>query len=162
MADAATLTKVSERAGPSRPLAGGRLRRKVQRNVSAHGFLIGAVLCFAFFSWFPIAREIVMSFQKTSLGVTTWAGWANVSTGPKTRYSDPSPLRCCGPRRWPWRSSAGVAPRAGTFANGSMWLENSKRFARWPAMPMSIPPMSFRNWWTPPAVASKPRPLAIR
>jgi multiple sugar transport system permease protein len=77
MADAATLTKVSERARPSRPLAGGRLRRKVQRNVSAHGFLIGAVLCFAFFSWFPIAREIVMSFQKTSLGVTTWAGWAN-------------------------------------------------------------------------------------
>jgi multiple sugar transport system permease protein len=34
-------------------------------------------LCFALFSWYPIAREILMSFQKTHLGVTTWAGWAN-------------------------------------------------------------------------------------
>jgi multiple sugar transport system permease protein len=51
--------------------------RKVRRNLSAHGFLIGAVLCFAFFSWYPMVREITMSLQKTSLGVTSWAGWQN-------------------------------------------------------------------------------------
>ena len=49
----------------------------MRRNLSAHGFLIGAVLCFALFSWYPMVREIIMSFQKTHLGVTTWAGWAN-------------------------------------------------------------------------------------
>jgi len=41
------------------------------------GSLIGAVLCFALFSWYPMVREIIMSFQKTHLGVTTWAGWTN-------------------------------------------------------------------------------------
>ncbi|MGW7642369.1 carbohydrate ABC transporter permease [Streptomyces bobili] len=33
------------------------LARAVRRNLTAHGFLIGAVLCFAFFSWYPIVRE---------------------------------------------------------------------------------------------------------
>src|SRR5580658_334076 len=50
---------------------------RVQRNGSAHGFLIGAVLCFAFFAWYPMVREIIMSFQRTNLGVTSWAGWHN-------------------------------------------------------------------------------------
>jgi multiple sugar transport system permease protein len=62
----------------ARPAAAGNsLRRRVRRNLSAHGFLIGAVLCFAFFSWYPMIREIIMSFQKTTLGVTSWAGWQN-------------------------------------------------------------------------------------
>jgi multiple sugar transport system permease protein len=69
------------RAGRSsaQSLADGTFGRKVRRNLSAHGFLIGAVLCFAFFSWYPIIREFIMSFQKTELGVTTWAGWKNYS-----------------------------------------------------------------------------------
>jgi multiple sugar transport system permease protein len=66
---------------PSRAAAGGTRRRsrgpRARRNLSAYGFLIGAVLCFAFFSWYPMVREIIMSFQKTHLGVTTWAGWSN-------------------------------------------------------------------------------------
>jgi multiple sugar transport system permease protein len=57
--------------------AADHLRHRVRRNLSAHGFLIGAVLCFCFFSWYPMCREIVMSFQKTQLGATSWAGWAN-------------------------------------------------------------------------------------
>jgi multiple sugar transport system permease protein len=61
----------------TRRRAGSGLRQRIGRNVSAHGFLIGAVLCFAFFSWYPMIREITMSFQKTSLGVTSWAGWQN-------------------------------------------------------------------------------------
>src|SRR5450755_1590062 len=69
------------RGGPEsmRSLAGSRIGRKIRRNLSAHGFLIGAVVCFAFFSWYPIVREIIMSFQSQRLGVTTWAGWKNYS-----------------------------------------------------------------------------------
>jgi len=72
----ATLPKPAA-LSPARSRAGDRLSARVRRNASAHGFLIGAVLCFAFFSWYPMCREIVMSFQKTRLGVTSWAGWAN-------------------------------------------------------------------------------------
>ena len=74
---AVRLSKAPGRAGPARGLAQSRYGRKARRNLSAYGFLIGAVICFAFFSWYPIAREIIMSFQKTHLGVTTWDGWAN-------------------------------------------------------------------------------------
>jgi multiple sugar transport system permease protein len=75
---------------PSAPIAGpppkdttvrgpGRrkLRRKVIDNLTGHAFLIGAVLCFAFFSWFPMIREFFMSFQRTRRGVTTYVGWQN-------------------------------------------------------------------------------------
>ena len=75
---AVPLRKAKDSPGPVvRPAAGSRRRRQLRRNLSAHGFLIGAVLCFALFSWYPMVREIIMSFQKTHLGVTTWAGWAN-------------------------------------------------------------------------------------
>jgi multiple sugar transport system permease protein len=63
----------------ARPAVRSRRSQQLRRNLSAHGFLIGAVLCFALFSWYPMVREIIMSFQKTHLGVTTWAGWANYS-----------------------------------------------------------------------------------
>jgi multiple sugar transport system permease protein len=77
---AVTLSKAEGSPGPleRRAARGGRGRR-LRRNLSAHGFLIGAVLCFALFSWYPMVREIIMSFQQTHLGVTTWAGWQNYS-----------------------------------------------------------------------------------
>jgi multiple sugar transport system permease protein len=51
---------------------------RVRRNASAWAFLIGAVLCFSFFSWYPIVREVIMSFQKPVYGGgNTWAGWSN-------------------------------------------------------------------------------------
>jgi multiple sugar transport system permease protein len=77
---AVTLSKADGSPGPleRRAARGGRSRR-LRRNLSAHGFLIGAVLCFALFSWYPMVREIIMSFQQTHLGVTTWAGWQNYS-----------------------------------------------------------------------------------
>jgi multiple sugar transport system permease protein len=51
---------------------------RVRRNASAWAFLIGAVLCFSFFSWYPIVREVIMSFQKPVYGGGyTWAGWSN-------------------------------------------------------------------------------------
>ena len=36
------------------------------------------MLCFTFFSWYPIVREVIMSFQKAVYGGGyTWAGWRN-------------------------------------------------------------------------------------
>jgi multiple sugar transport system permease protein len=55
----------------------GSLGRKVRDNLTGHAFLIGAVLCFAVFTWYPMVRGIVMSFQRTRRGVTTWVGWDN-------------------------------------------------------------------------------------
>ena len=53
------------------------LRRKAAHHLAGHTFLAGAVVCFAFFSWYPMVREFVMSFQRTRRGVTTWVGWDN-------------------------------------------------------------------------------------
>jgi multiple sugar transport system permease protein len=63
------------------PLPAGRQRtgrgRRVRDHVTGHLFLIGAVVCFAVFAWYPMIRGIVMSFQRTRRGVTTWVGWDN-------------------------------------------------------------------------------------
>jgi len=75
-------------AGPRRPRpgpavgppAGGAFRQALRRQLTAHGFLIGAVLCFAFFSWYPMVREFLLAFQRTEDGRTTWAGWSNFTT----------------------------------------------------------------------------------
>ncbi|MFD6715660.1 ABC transporter permease [Micromonospora sp. TSRI0369] len=55
------------------------LGRKVRDNLTGHTFLIGAVVCFAVFSWYPMVRGVVMSFQRTRRGETTWVGWDNYS-----------------------------------------------------------------------------------
>jgi multiple sugar transport system permease protein len=74
------------RAGRGTGRGTGRGNRRLivaaRRNATAWSFLLGAVLCFAFFSWYPMLREIVMSFQgrrlsTTGLPVTTWVGLAN-------------------------------------------------------------------------------------
>ena len=54
------------------------MSRKVRQNIQAHGFLIGAVLCFLMFSWYPMVREFIMSFQQTKRGVTSWVGMKNL------------------------------------------------------------------------------------
>jgi multiple sugar transport system permease protein len=70
---ARTLGAAPQARRPRRSPA-GRLRR----NLTAYLFLAGAIICFAFFSWYPIIREFVMSFQKTNFaGSTTWVGWKN-------------------------------------------------------------------------------------
>jgi len=48
-----------------------------QNGLMGWAFLIGAVLCFALFSWYPMIRGIIVSFQRTRRGVTTWVGWDN-------------------------------------------------------------------------------------
>lgn len=67
-------------AAPGGGPSGRSFKRALRRNLTAHGFLIGAVLCFSFFSWYPMVREFVLAFQKTEDGRTTWAGWSNLTT----------------------------------------------------------------------------------
>jgi multiple sugar transport system permease protein len=55
----------------------GRRARGLRNNLTGYAFLSGAVLCFAVFSWYPMVRGIVMSFQRTRRGETTWVGWDN-------------------------------------------------------------------------------------
>jgi multiple sugar transport system permease protein len=69
-----TTTRRRPSAGP-RPY--GRAARRIRDNLTAHAFLIGAVACFALFSWYPMVREFVMAFQRTRRGRTTWVGWQN-------------------------------------------------------------------------------------
>jgi len=64
-------------AGGARRSSAHSLNPRLRRHLSAYGFLIGGVLCFALFSWYPMVREFIMSFQKSQLGVTSWAGLAN-------------------------------------------------------------------------------------
>jgi multiple sugar transport system permease protein len=75
------LTGVARRTAAT-PAARGRRPRsllpRARRNGAAWGFLIGAVLCFSFFSWYPIVREVIMSFQKPVYGGGyAFAGWSN-------------------------------------------------------------------------------------
>lgn len=49
------------------------------RQLTARGFLIGAVLGFAFFPGTRWPGSLVLAFQKTEDGRTTWAGWSNLS-----------------------------------------------------------------------------------
>lgn len=62
-------------AAPAR--AAGGLGRKIRENLTGHAFLFGAVFCFALFMWYPMVRGVVMSFQRTRRGETTWVGWDN-------------------------------------------------------------------------------------
>ncbi len=79
MAQLATSRVPRNARRPAPPLASpSRLLAMTRRNTAAWGFLIGAVLCFSFFSWYPIVREITMSFQKPVYGGGyTFAGWSN-------------------------------------------------------------------------------------
>jgi len=55
-----------------------RVSPRVRQNLTAHGFLLGALLCFGYFSWYPMVREVIMSFQKTKRGKTSWVGLENL------------------------------------------------------------------------------------
>jgi multiple sugar transport system permease protein len=67
--------RVSRRSATSG--RGSQFAREFRRNVTAHGFLFGALLCFALFTWYPMIREIVMSFQTVHRGQTSWVGLDN-------------------------------------------------------------------------------------
>jgi multiple sugar transport system permease protein len=71
-------------AGNHRPAVGRRPRRRdprtwVQRGgLSSVVFALPLLVIFGVFSWWPIVRSAVMSFQKTNLvGDPQWVGWKN-------------------------------------------------------------------------------------
>ncbi|MEU1757300.1 sugar ABC transporter permease [Micromonospora matsumotoense] len=72
-------TRRPDRVAPPPRTAARRagLGRRVRDNLTGHTFLVGAVICFAVFSWYPMVRGVVMSFQRTRRGETTWVGWDN-------------------------------------------------------------------------------------
>jgi multiple sugar transport system permease protein len=63
-----------------------KLRRSVKRNLTAYGFLCGALICFAFFSWYPMVWEVILSFQQTNfVDPPVWVGLENF----RTVFNDP-------------------------------------------------------------------------
>lgn len=60
--------------GPQRP----PLRRRLADQSRAYAFLIGGLLCFALFSWYPAIRAVVIAFQKYTPGAEAeWVGTEN-------------------------------------------------------------------------------------
>ncbi|MGI5135049.1 MULTISPECIES: carbohydrate ABC transporter permease [unclassified Streptomyces] len=60
------------------PTGGGRGRRRVADQARAYAFLLGGLLCFALFSWYPAIRAVVIAFQKYTPGsAPEWVGTAN-------------------------------------------------------------------------------------
>ncbi|TMR39162.1 carbohydrate ABC transporter permease [Actinomadura geliboluensis] len=75
-----TRTRPAARRRPP-PRTPSRTGRAVRRNLTAYGFLSGALICFAFFSWYPIVREVLLSFQQTNfVGDARWVGLDNFRT----------------------------------------------------------------------------------
>ncbi|MFI5757811.1 carbohydrate ABC transporter permease [Streptomyces sp. NPDC051569] len=53
-------------------------RRKLSHQVRAYAFLIGGLICFALFSWYPAIRAVIIAFQKYTPGsAPEWVGTAN-------------------------------------------------------------------------------------
>jgi multiple sugar transport system permease protein len=78
----------SDRAASPRP---GRRRTRTpltwvrEGGISRLLFLLPLLVVFAAFSWYPIVRLVVMSFQQTNEVVTTWVGFQNF----KEVWNDP-------------------------------------------------------------------------
>jgi multiple sugar transport system permease protein len=63
-----------------------RLRRRVADNLLAYAFLAGALVCFALFSWYPLARGVLLSFQQVNFVTDPyWVGLDNF----RALFADP-------------------------------------------------------------------------
>ncbi|PKW11197.1 carbohydrate ABC transporter membrane protein 1, CUT1 family [Streptomyces sp. 1222.5] len=81
------MTKTAERRPPAPaaahpvpvpPPAGDRRRRRLIDQARAYAFLLGGLICFALFSWYPAIRAVVIAFQKYTPGSSpAWVGTAN-------------------------------------------------------------------------------------
>jgi len=57
------------------------VRRRVGDNLVAYAFMAGALVCFAVFSWYPLVRGVMLSFQQTNfVDPPTWVGLDNFRT----------------------------------------------------------------------------------
>ncbi|MFJ4918328.1 carbohydrate ABC transporter permease [Streptomyces sp. NPDC088725] len=84
-----TTARAPQRPAVPSPTAGKRpagrgggshspFRRRLSHQVRAYGFLIGGLLCFALFSWYPAIRAVIIAFQKYTPGsAPEWVGTDN-------------------------------------------------------------------------------------
>jgi len=64
----------------------GRLRRRIADNLLAYAFLAGGIVCFALFSWYPLVRGVILSFQQVNfVSDPYWVGLDNF----KALFADP-------------------------------------------------------------------------
>src|SRR3954447_20201963 len=69
---------VAVRTVQAPPPAGGPGRRRLADQARAYAFLLGGLVCFALFSWYPAIRAVVIAFQKYTPGSPSqWVGTAN-------------------------------------------------------------------------------------
>jgi multiple sugar transport system permease protein len=63
--------------GPT-PVKKSRFRKHFRENLVAYLFLSGGILCFAFFSWYPIVRGVLLGFQQVNFTEPAqWVGLDN-------------------------------------------------------------------------------------
>lgn len=56
----------------------GRLGRRINDNLMAYAFMAAGIACFAFFSWYPLVRGIILSFQQVNfITDPIWVGTEN-------------------------------------------------------------------------------------
>jgi len=63
-----------------------RLRRKIADNLLAYAFMAAGILCFAFFSWYPLVRGVILSFQQVNFVTDPW--WVGLDNY-KALFDDP-------------------------------------------------------------------------
>jgi multiple sugar transport system permease protein len=62
----------------SREARRNRLRRKVTDNLLAYAFMAAGIVCFALFSWYPMVRGLMLSFQQVNFVTDpVWVGFDN-------------------------------------------------------------------------------------
>jgi multiple sugar transport system permease protein len=58
-----------------------RLGRRISDNLVAYGFMAGGIICFALFSWYPLVRGVLLSFQQVNFVTEPeWVGLDNFDT----------------------------------------------------------------------------------
>ncbi|MEH1016267.1 sugar ABC transporter permease [Micromonospora sp. CPCC 206060] len=63
-----------------------RLRRRISDNLLSYAFLSAGLLCFAFFSWYPLVRGVLLSFQQVNFVTDPyWVGLDNF----RALFADP-------------------------------------------------------------------------
>jgi multiple sugar transport system permease protein len=73
-------------AGQARDTRTARLRRKIADNLLAYAFMAAGILCFAFFSWYPLIRGVILSFQQVNFVTAPW--WVGLDNY-KALFADP-------------------------------------------------------------------------
>jgi multiple sugar transport system permease protein len=63
-----------------------RLHRKINDNLLAYAFMAAGLACFALFSWYPLVRGVILSFQQVNFVTDPeWVGLDNF----RTLFDDP-------------------------------------------------------------------------